>query len=189
MDWKEVVDKIGSISLTAGTVLGNPLIVGGGGALKFIAKAFGLKKDDPSPEEVMAAIQADPQAAMKLEMARIDFEKEQMRLEYEEKDKARDDEIERFRLALADVQDARKMGDKNINLYILSWLMISGFFGLLITLMFISVPEDSSGVIFMLFGALSTAFGAVIQYFFGSSKGSADKSMELSTLLKKSNGG
>ena len=64
---------------------------------------------------------------------------------------------------------------KDIAIYILAGLIVIGFFALLTLLLFRTLPEDSSGVIFMLFGALSAAFGAVVQYFFGSSKGSADK--------------
>ena len=59
--------------------------------------------------------------------------------------------------------------------YFLATVIVAGFFALLAILIFRQLPPDSSGVIFMLFGALSAAFGAVVQYFFGSSKGSADK--------------
>jgi len=44
---------------------------------------------------------------------------------------------------------------------------------------------DQTGVLFMLFGTLSTSFGMVVGYFFGSSKGSADKSMELANIAAK----
>lgn len=64
---------------------------------------------------------------------------------------------------------------KDIAIYILAGLIVIGFFALLTLLLFRTLPEDSSGVIFMLFGALSAAFGAVVQYFFGSSQSSADK--------------
>ena len=64
---------------------------------------------------------------------------------------------------------------KDIAMYVLAGLIVTGFFALLTLLLFRTLPEDSSGVIFMLFGALAAAFGAVVQYFFGSSKGSADK--------------
>ena len=64
--------------------------------------------------------------------------------------------------------------------YLLAVVIVAGFFTLLGLLIFRQLPEDSSGVIFMLFGALSAAFGAVVQYFFGSSKGSADKTELLS---------
>lgn len=64
--------------------------------------------------------------------------------------------------------------------YILASIIVIGFFSLLALLLFQPLPPDTSGVIFMLFGALSAAFGAVVQYFFGSSVGSADKTEILS---------
>lgn len=59
--------------------------------------------------------------------------------------------------------------------YVLASIIVIGFFSLLALLLFQPLPPDTSGVIFMLFGALSAAFGAVVQYFFGSSVGSSDK--------------
>jgi hypothetical protein len=64
--------------------------------------------------------------------------------------------------------------------YVLASIIVIGFFSLLALLLFQPLPPDTSGVIFMLFGALSAAFGAVVQYFFGSSVGSADKTEILS---------
>jgi len=92
-------------------------------------------------------------------------------------------ENEELRLRLTDIQNARNTnadetkatGKRNINLYALAWILVFGFFVLLAILLFVKLPEDSSGVIYMLFGSLSAAFGAVINYFFGSSKSSVDK--------------
>lgn len=60
--------------------------------------------------------------------------------------------------------------------YVLATVIVIGFFSLLGLLLFQPLQPDSSGVIFMLFGSLAAAFGGVVQYFFGSSQGSADKS-------------
>jgi len=51
--------------------------------------------------------------------------------------------------------------------------------------MFVVLPEANVGPVNQLFGAMATGFGMVLQYFFGSSKGSADKTaamMELKEL-------
>ncbi len=93
----------------------------------------------------------------------------------------------------ADIQGARSReveivkatGKKDTNLYVLAWIMVSGFFALLATIMFVPIPPDQNGVVFMLFGSLSSAFGAVIGYFFGSSKSSSDKSEQLANLIIK----
>jgi hypothetical protein len=52
-------------------------------------------------------------------------------------------------------------------------------------LIFVVLPESNVGPVNQLFGAMATRFGMVFQYFFGSSKGSADKTaamMEFKTL-------
>jgi uncharacterized membrane-anchored protein len=67
------------------------------------------------------------------------------------------------------------MDNNKVAMYLLATIIVVGFFILLIFLILYPLQKDSTGVIFMLFGALSAAFGAVVQYFFGSSKGSADK--------------
>ena len=45
--------------------------------------------------------------------------------------------------------------------------------------MFRQLPQGSNDVVFMLFGALASGFGVVLQYFFGSSKSSSDKTKHL----------
>jgi len=51
--------------------------------------------------------------------------------------------------------------------------------------MWVVLPEANVGPVNQLFGAMATGCGLVLQYFFGSSKGSADKTaaiMELKEL-------
>ena len=168
--WQEVAATVANLAPVAGTAIGGPVGAGVGLAIKALAGAFGITSPNPQPQEVLKAIQSDPDAFLKVEQARASYE------------------IEKMRLTLADIQSARQMGISGIkdkNIYIIAWLMISGFFGLLVFLLFVTVPAGQSDVVFMLFGALSTAFGSVITFFFGSSKGSQDKSVELTALLNK----
>jgi len=58
MDWKELGKKIAAYAPELGAVFGGP-----GGAM--VAGAFGLKPD-AKPKEIIAAIEKDPQAAIKL---------------------------------------------------------------------------------------------------------------------------
>lgn len=46
-------------------------------------------------------------------------------------------------------------------------------------------PKESGPIIYMLVGGVSTAWGAAINYFLGSSSGSADKSKTISEMMKK----
>ncbi|MBA7624852.1 hypothetical protein ES703_32266 [subsurface metagenome] len=69
---------------------------------------------------------------------------------------------------------------KRLAMYILGGVITVGFFGLLILLIFKSVPEVNSEMLYISIGALIGAFTTVVGYFYGSSQGSSDKSELLS---------
>jgi len=66
-------------------------------------------------------------------------------------------------------------GKRDINLYVLAWMVVGLFFALVGLLMFVVLSEANVSPVNQLFGAMATGFGMVLQYFFGSSKGSAEK--------------
>jgi uncharacterized BrkB/YihY/UPF0761 family membrane protein len=65
--------------------------------------------------------------------------------------------------------------------YILAALIIIGFFFLMIGLVYTAVPDVNKDLLNLVTGALIGSFATIVGYFFGSSKGSADKN----ELLKK----
>lgn len=64
---------------------------------------------------------------------------------------------------------------KEIYQYALGALIVIGFFVILIVVFRSSMPTDNKEIGFMVIGALVAKFGDVVSYFYGSSKGSADK--------------
>jgi len=62
-----------------------------------------------------------------------------------------------------------------LNRYILAWFVVLGFYILTYFLMVQPIPKDSNQVVFMLFGTISTGFGTVLGFFFGSSQSSGEK--------------
>jgi hypothetical protein len=180
MEWKDLGNIVSTAAPVIGTAIGGPAGTIVGGAVSALLKAFGLT-ENATPDEVKKAIEQDPAAALKLTIAENEFAVKQ-----------RDQEIEALRVQLADVQSARgrqtegekATGKRDFNLYILAWTIVVGFFVLIVFLLEVPVPEDQSGVTFMLFGALSTGFGQVLQYFFGSSKSSSDKTLTIAQLRK-----
>ena len=64
---------------------------------------------------------------------------------------------------------------KDIFQYVLGSLIVTGFFVLLIVLVYSSVPTENKEILNLVIGALIGNFGAVVSYYYGSSKGSADK--------------
>ena len=176
MEWKDVGSGIANVAPVIANVIGS--IAGGtivGGAAEKVVSGllslFGLKPD-ATPDQLNNAIAQDPQAALKLRQAEMEYN---LAL-----NKQKLDDQQAF---LNDIQNARNMmvettkatGKRDVNLYALAWLIVAGFFMLTCLLVFKDLPKDSNGVIFMLFGALSAAFGSVVGYFFGSSKSSGEK--------------
>jgi dolichol kinase len=73
---------------------------------------------------------------------------------------------------------------KNINwkesyMYILGSLIVIGFFGLLYLLIRFSIPTENINMLNIVVGALIGSFTTVVGYFFGSSKGSSEKTQLL----------
>lgn len=67
------------------------------------------------------------------------------------------------------------MKAKDLFQYILGGLIVTGFFVLLYLLVSKDVPEVNRDLLNLIVGALIGSFATVVGYFFGSSKGSAEK--------------
>jgi hypothetical protein len=180
ISWGNVVSTIsgaapilGSLFGPAGTAVG---VVAGAG-LKLVATALGC---DATQDAVSAAIATDPNAALKLKEFEMVHKLELEKLA-----------VLQIGMELADVANARSRqiehekitGKSDINLYVLAWLFIVGFFGTMIT-MFIATmtgafKPDTPQIAIMLLTSviqcLTLGVGVVLQYFFGSSKSSKDK--------------
>lgn len=68
---------------------------------------------------------------------------------------------------------------KDVYMYLLGALIVAGFFLLLYLLVYQGVPEINKDILNIVVGALIGMAGNVVNYFFGSSKGSADKTQLL----------
>jgi hypothetical protein len=180
-DWKSVTTKLAQIGLPLlGTALMGPAgPVAGGLAANLIASVLGKDPTKMKPAELISAVQ-NPEALVKLQEieANHDVELRQIALEHE-------------RLRLQDVADARKRevaitkatGKRDWNLYILAYIIVAGFFGTLGIMFYFmfndagmnELPQSQIMLLGMLFGTLTSGIATVFQYFFGSSKGSSDK--------------
>ena len=172
MDWKEIAAKVTSAAPLLGSLFGPAGTLIGTG-VKLFASALGV---EPTEEAVLKELTNNPESLLKLKEFEGNNKVELERLA-----------IQRVSMEYADTADARKRqtdseratGKRDYNLYVLAWTIIGGYFGLTSMLLYFSYTgkpiQDATGVLFMLFGTLSTAFGMVVGYFFGSSKGSADK--------------
>ena len=68
---------------------------------------------------------------------------------------------------------------KEISQYVLGGLVAVGFFVLIFALIKVEIPQANSDVLNLVVGALIGSFTTIVSYFFGSSKGSSDKTKML----------
>jgi hypothetical protein len=159
MNWlKELAPLIG-------TALGGPL---GGAAAAFLADKLGIQeKTVEAVSDVLNSgkMSADQIASIKL--AEIDFRRfiEQNKIDLE-------------RIDAADRDSARKMQMTTGSWVpgVLALVIVAGFFGILVSMMLDVLKVSDQQSLLILLGALSAGFGAVLNYYFGSSHGSQVKS-------------
>lgn len=185
MDWKDVGKFIAKGAPMLGNIVGNFVpgasAVGqlAGGAASMVCSALGVDMSDPSaPDKVIEAIKADPEALLKLKTLEMENEQHLREMNFkvmELQAQERKDELEDRQNARGREIEIRKAGGTNIPMYLLAGLIVVGFFVLCFGMIKWAIPEDSAGVVYMLFGTLATSFGAVVQYFFGSSQSSGQK--------------
>lgn len=148
-----------------GTALGGPL---GGAAAAFIADKLGIEeKTVEAVSNVLNSgkMSADQIAALKL--AEIDFQKflEQNKIDLE-------------RIDQADRASARsmQMSTQSVIPGSLAVLITCGFFGILIGMMLGKLNVSDQQALLILLGALASSWGAIVNFYYGSSHGSQIKS-------------
>lgn len=163
--WDSIKKGLSTIAPMVGTALGGPF---GGLAGTLLGQAFGV--DDPTDEESLEKAcqqaMADPDLVMKFKLAEKEFVLKMKELDIKEED-----------LHVEDRKSARRMQERTKS-YIpgsLAILISSGFFGLLAFLCFFDIPVANEKVLYVMIGALGTAWTQVGNFYYGSSKGSQDK--------------
>ena len=151
-----------TIAPLLGTALGGPL---GGAAAAFIADKLGLDtKTVKDVSEILNGSKMDPQQVVQIKLAELEFQKF-----------LKTHNIDEAKLVLENTKDARDMQKQTRSYFpaTLSSLVTIGFFGIL-TFMLIWETNPSQPLLIML-GALGAAFGAVVNFWLGSSNGSQNK--------------
>lgn len=177
MDWKDIAAKVTSAAPLVGSLFGpTGTIIGAG--IKLLASALGV---EPTEEAVYNELKTNPDALLKLKELEANNRIELERLS-----------IRRLELEYADVASARSRqvesekatGHRDTNLYILAWVIMGGFLGLILAMIIAQFRYDKilmdNPLLTLLMGSLSTNAGMVVGYFFGSSKSSSDKTELLS---------
>lgn len=165
MDWKGIGTTVARVAPLLGAALGGPVGAVAGAAGALLGSALGVA---PDPASVAAAL-GDPRVLTTLrelevreQVRLLDWQAEQLRAEL---DNTRDARAREVALARAGHGGAWVTG-------MVALVVVAGFFGMLrVVLEQPSVSEPA----LLLLGSLGTAFGAVVNYYLGSSLGSFRK--------------
>ncbi|MCT4534494.1 hypothetical protein [Halodesulfovibrio sp.] len=165
MDWKELATSVAKVAPVLGAALGGPVGAIAGAAGTLISSFLGV---DPEPQAVAAALE-NPQMLLKLKELEVEqqaqllgWQRAQLEAELQNVQGARAREVA---LAKAGHGGAWITG-------MVSLVVICGFFWMLSEV--VAAPDVSEPALLLL-GSLGTAFGAVVNYYLGSSLGSYRK--------------
>lgn len=163
---------ITAVAPTVGTALGGPF-----GALAgvVIAKALGVE-GAASEEAVNAALlSGDPETLVKLKQAENDFKLKMEELAIKPEQLANEDR--------ANARE-REMSVRDRTPAHLAYGVSVGFFSVLLILIFNGAPDKGGDALLVLLGSLGTAWAGIMAYYYGSTKGSADKSKVIADIAK-----
>ena len=161
MNWSELGEKVAGYAPLLGGVVGGPA---GGAIGSVIASVFGVEN---KPDLILSAINRDPDAAVKLKEIELDNKVELQRIA-----------IELAKAEIADKQNARKENKHSKVPAVLSGVLSFVIVGIIYLLFYTVVPEGSKDVLFMLLGVVVKEWGGAMQYWFGTTRSSANKDMK-----------
>lgn len=155
MNWKQLAAQLRKQAPALSAALAGPAAAAVGG---LIATTLGV---NATPEAVAKARETDPMADVAL--AQLDAQMQTARM--------------------ADTQHARSLIGGHMWGYAVDFLVIALAFFLIYALVFVKdIPDDSRRAFDIVLGAVLGAFGTVVAYWRGSSRGSAEKSVTLNNL-------
>lgn len=163
MDWKSIVS---TVAPWIGTALGGPL---GGMAVSAIADALGLSdKTEASIKQALSG--ATPEQMLAIKNADQSFALQMQELGFKQ---IKDLEA----IAADDRKDARDMQKTTRSKIpaILSIIITLGYFGILAGMMLGVLKVADSQALLIMLGSLTTAWAAVMAFWFGTTNGSATK--------------
>jgi len=170
---KQFGPLLGQVAPTIATALGGPLA---GIAVKTLSSVL-LGHENGSEEDVSAAItSATPDQLAALKKIDADFKAHMKELD-----------IDLERIAAGDRDSARQMqtATKDWVPKVLAVVITLGFFGILIWMLLNGMPKTGTEALLMMLGALGTAWTGVVNFYYGSSAGSKQKTDALTSMGEK----
>jgi len=158
MNWKDVGKAVGKFAPLLGTALGVP---GAGAIGSLIASAFGVENN---PDQIMAALSGDPDAAMKLQA-----------IQNSHTERLEELALQTLTVELADKANARDTHKHNhmpAIICIALTVMVSAGAWMLFNL---DIPEANMEISYLLFGTMLAKWGDSISFWVGTTRSSAEK--------------
>lgn len=168
MEWKDLASVLTKAAPALATALGGPLA---GGAVAALEGVFGLNGEGTTKERTealgMALSGATADQMLALKKADQDFAVRMEELG-----------VKREEVANADRDSARKreVEVKDKTPRNLAYAITTGYFGMLVFMMLVPIPQASRDIMNYMLGTLGTAWVASVTYYFGSTNGSFEKS-------------
>lgn len=157
MNWSELGKKVADYAPLLGGALG-PV---GAGVGALIASEFGTEN---TPDAINSFIADNPEAQVKLREVELAHKSQLQRIK-----------LETLQAELGDKANARQAHSQSKMPAYLS-IGLTVLIGVLIFLLFyVDVPAGSREVLFMLLGVVIKEWGSAMQYWFGTTRSSADK--------------
>ena len=154
---------LGQIAPTIATALGGPLA---GIAVKTLSAVM-LGHENGSEDDVKAAMtSASPDQLVALKKIDAEFKAHMKELD-----------IDLERIAAGDRDSARQMQRETKDWVpkLLAIVITIGFFGILVWMLVMGMPQTGTEALLMMLGALGTAWTGVVNFYYGSSAGSKAK--------------
>ena len=158
----KILDILKVAAPTVATALGGPLA---GLAVKFLADKLGVPPEDE--EAIVNAVQGMDQATLvQMKQMDVDFQKF-----------LRQNQIDLEKIAADDRNSARNLmiQTKSMVPALLSIGVTAGYFTILTLMLRGELNVGDSQALLLMLGGLGSAWGAIMQYWFGSSASSANK--------------
>lgn len=154
---------LGQVAPSIATALGGPLA---GVAVRTLSNAL-FGHEDANEDQIKEAMaNATPDQLAVIKKIDADFKVQMKSLD-----------IDLERIAAGDRDSARQMqvANKDWVPKALAVFITFGFFGVLVWMLVFGLPKSGVEALLMMIGSLGTAFGGVVQFYFGSSAGSKEK--------------
>lgn len=164
---RRLAEALGDVAPTVAGALGGPLA---GAAASSLSKAI-FGKEGGAPEAMEAAILAgDPETLVRIREVEASFRRAII-----------DADLEAHRIAAGDRANARarQIAVRDMTPTILGLSVIGGFFFVLTIMLWRELPARAETEFSIMLGALATMTAAVVNYYFGSSVGSREKTQIL----------